>query len=147
MHDVGKIGIPDKVLLKPGNLDGNEWEMMKKHCKIGAEIIGTHSSPLLQMAHNIALTHHEKWDGSGYPHQLVGDEIPLEGRITAIADVFDALTSERPYKKAWSVEDATTMVDSNSGSHFDPSIVSLCHKVMPEILEIKDQYADGTAQQ
>jgi putative two-component system response regulator len=145
MHDVGKIGIPDKVLLKPGKLDEGEWELMKRHSEFGAKIIGNHASPLLQMSRTIALTHHEKWDGSGYPQGLAGKEIPLEGRIVAIADVFDALTSERPYKKAWSVEDAVTLIDDNSGSHFDPSLVLLFHEVLPEILGFKEKYADESA--
>ncbi|MEJ1297854.1 MAG: two-component system response regulator [Candidatus Sedimenticola sp. (ex Thyasira tokunagai)] len=142
MHDIGKIGIPDHVLLKPGKLDSDEWELMKKHAEFGAEIIGEDDNPLLQMSRTIALTHHEKWDGSGYPKGLVGEEIPLEGRIVAIADVYDALTSERPYKKAWSVEDAVKLIDENSDSHFDPSLVKLFHDVFPKILEVSKQYAD-----
>ncbi len=142
MHDIGKIGIPDNVLLKPGKLDAEEWELMKKHTDFGAEIIGEDESPLLQMSRTIALTHHEKWDGSGYPKGLAGEEIPLEGRIVAIADVYDALTSERPYKKAWSVEDAVKLIEENSGSHFDPSLVKLFNDVFPEILEVSKQYSD-----
>ena len=99
MHDVGKIGIPDAILRKPGKLDADEWQVMQTHAAIGGRIIGQHSSGLLKMAHDIAVSHHEKWDGSGYPAGLAGTDIPLEGRIVAIADVFDALTSERPYKK------------------------------------------------
>ena len=106
MHDVGKIGIPDKIILKPGKLNDDEWTIMKKHCEYGAEIIGDHNSRVLQMAKEIALTHHEKWDGSGYPYGLSGNNIPITGRIIALADVFDALTSERPYKSAWSVDKA-----------------------------------------
>ncbi|MEN8177662.1 MAG: two-component system response regulator [Pseudomonadota bacterium] len=147
MHDIGKIGIPDHILLKPGKLDADEWELMKKHTEFGAEIIGDDRNSVLQTSRTIALTHHEKWDGSGYPHNLAGEVIPLEGRIVAIADVFDALTSERPYKKAWSVEDAVKVIDDTCGSHFDPSLVPLFHKVMPEILEIKERYAEETAQQ
>ena len=142
MHDIGKIGIPDKILLKPGKLDGDEWNMMKQHAEIGADIIGDHPSPLLQLSRVIAATHHEKWDGSGYPNGLAGEAISLEGRIVAIADVFDALTSERPYKKAWQVKDAVQLIDDNSGSHFDPSLVPLFHEVLPEILAIKEQYAE-----
>ncbi len=100
MHDIGKIGIPDKVLLKPGKLDVDEWELMKKHAEIGAVIIGEDNSELLQMAHTVALTHHEKWNGQGYPAGLAGEAIPLVGRITAVVDVFDALTTDRPYKQA-----------------------------------------------
>ena len=143
MHDVGKIGVPDNILLKPGKLDAQEWETMKKHTEFGAEIIGEEDdSPLLRMSSLIAMTHHEKWDGSGYPRGLAGNDIPLEGRIVAIADVFDALTSERPYKKAWTVEQAVTMIDENSGAHFDPDLVKLFHIVLPEILEIKQRYID-----
>ncbi|MEA3332106.1 MAG: response regulator, partial [Pseudomonadota bacterium] len=106
MHDIGKIGIPDGILLKPGKLNSEEWRIMQQHSQIGAQIIGDHPSKLLSMAREIALYHHEKWDGSGYPHAIAGEEIPLVARIAAISDVFDALTSVRPYKKAWSVEAA-----------------------------------------
>jgi CHASE2 domain-containing sensor protein len=125
MHDVGKIGIPDRVLLKPGPLDPDEWEIMKTHTTIGADILSGSTSPLLQMAEQIALTHHEKWDGSGYPNGLAGEEIPLVGRICAVCDVFDALTSKRPYKDAWTVEDAIDEVRTQSGQHFDPVLVEL----------------------
>ena len=144
MHDIGKIGIPDKVLLKPGKLDDEEWKLMRKHPEFGAAIIGKHSSELMQMSREIALSHHEKWNGSGYPYGLKGEEIPLSGRIVAIADVFDALTTERPYKKAWTVEDAVKFIDEKSGSHFDPNLVPLFHVVMSEILDIKEQHAEPT---
>lgn len=114
MHDVGKIGIPDNVLLKPGKLDEEQWKIMRTHPKMGAEIIGTHSDELLKTAQIVSLTHHEKWDGSGYPNQLKGEEIPLMGRIIAIADVFDALTSDRPYKRAWTIEDAVRIIEEGS---------------------------------
>jgi len=130
------------VLLKRGKLDADEWAIMQKHVEYGAEIIGESSSELMTMSRGIALTHHEKWDGSGYPNGLQGEDIPLEGRIVAIADVFDALTSERPYKKAWSVEAAVKLIDESSGSHFDPELVPIFHQVMPEILAIKEQYAE-----
>ncbi|OZB11408.1 MAG: two-component system response regulator, partial [Marinobacter sp. 34-60-7] len=123
MHDVGKIGIPDAILQKPGKLDSHEWEIMQRHTTIGAEIIGDDGSELLRMAKAIALGHHEKWDGSGYPNGLRGTEIPLEARIVAIADVFDALTSERPYKSAWPVDDAVQYIRNESGRHFDPDLV------------------------
>ena len=144
MHDIGKIGIPDKVLLKPGKLDDEEWKLMRKHPEFGAAIIGEHSSELMQMSREIALSHHEKWNGSGYPYGLKCEEIPLSGRIVAIADVFDALTTERPYKKAWTVEDAVKFIDEKSGSHFDPKLVPLFHVVMSEILDIKKQHAEPT---
>lgn len=145
MHDVGKIGIPDHILLKPGKLDDEERTLMKKHTEFGAEIIGDDADPLLQMSCVIAMTHHEKFDGTGYPKGLAGKEIPLEGRIVAIADVFDALTSERVYKKAWSVEEAIKFIDGSAGKDFDADLVSLFHEVMPDILRIKEQYMDEAA--
>jgi len=144
MHDIGKIGIPDSVLLKPGKLDDDEWNIMRTHPQLGASIIGDHDNELMQMSKEIALSHHEKWDGSGYPNGLKGEQIPLSGRIVAVADVFDALTTERPYKKAWAVSDAVKFIDENSGIHFDPDLVLLFHEVMPEILDIKEQYGEST---
>ena len=145
MHDVGKIGIPDAVLRKPGKLDAEEWAVMREHAQIGAQIIGEHSSGLLHMAREIALSHHEKWDGSGYPNGLAGEDIPLVGRIVAIADVFDALTSERPYKKAWSVEAAVELLRAEAGRHFDPQLVELFLTQLPVLLEIKTRWAEGAA--
>lgn len=116
MHDVGKIGIPDRILQKPGPLDKDEWAIMQSHATIGADIIGEHPHGMLKLARNIALSHHEKWDGSGYPNGLAGEQIPLEGRICAIADVFDALTSERPYKAAWPLQDAIDFLKKNSAA-------------------------------
>lgn len=143
MHDVGKIGIPDRILQKPGKLTAEEWEIMKTHTEIGARIIGDDdSSPLLQMSRVIALTHHEHWDGGGYPHALSGEEIPLEGRITAIADVFDALTSERPYKKAWSVDEAAAYIGQASGSQFDPELVECFNQVLPEVVAFQTRNRD-----
>lgn len=144
MHDIGKIGIPDSILLKPGKLDEDEWVLMKKHPKFGAEIIGNHDSLILSMSKEIAIAHHEKWDGTGYPNGLKGEDIPLSGRIIAVADVFDALTTARPYKKAWTVEDAVKLIDENSGTHFDPVLVATFREVMPQILDIKEQYAEST---
>ena len=144
MHDIGKIGIPDKILLKPGKLDDEEWQLMRQHPEFGAAIIGEHDSELLQMSREIALAHHEKWDGSGYPFQLQGEAISLPARIVAIADVFDALTTERPYKKAWPVEDAVKLISESSGTHFDPALVELFHAVLPSVLQIKEQYAEST---
>jgi len=142
MHDVGKIGIPDRILLKPGKLDPKEWEIMQTHAEIGVKILGESPNEALTMARNIAWTHHEKFDGSGYPRGMVGEEIPVEGRIAAVADVFDALTSERPYKKAWSVEESVEFIKANSGSHFDPDYVELFVNSMGDILKIRKLYAD-----
>ena len=142
MHDVGKIGIPDRILLKPGKLDAEEWEIMKTHTTIGGLIIGNHPSELLRTARLIALTHHERWDGSGYPNGLKGENIPIYGRITAIADVFDALTSKRPYKEAWTVEDSLEEIKHGSGSHFDPKVVESFLSAMPEILKIRSEHQD-----
>lgn len=143
MHDIGKIGIPDKILLKPGKLDNEEWETMKKHTSFGADIIGEHHSDLLTFARNIALTHHEKWNGTGYPSGLKEQEISLEGRIVAIADVFDALTSTRPYKKAWPVEDALNVIKQGKGSHFDPELADVFYEQLPKVLEIKKEFNEA----
>jgi putative two-component system response regulator len=142
MHDIGKIGIPDSILLKPGKLDAEEWKVMYQHPIMGAEIIGKHDNELLETARIIALTHHEKWDGSGYPQGLKGEAIPLEGRIVAIADVFDALVSVRPYKTAVPLNEALQYLESQSGLHFDPSLMKAFKKALPEILRIKEIYAD-----
>ena len=145
MHDVGKIGIPDNILLKPAKLTEAEWVIMRRHPAIGAEIMGDHDSPLLQDACTIALTHHEKWDGSGYPNKLKGKDIPLIGRIVAIADVFDALTTTRPYKKAWSVEDAISYLQREAGKHFDPELIPLFVGILPAIIEVKECWAEEKA--
>lgn len=142
MHDVGKIGIPDAVLLKPGKLVGEEWVIMQSHASLGIEILGDNDSELLKMAKIIAITHHEKWNGTGYPNKLRGDEIPIAGRIAAIADVFDALTSVRPYKKAWSVERAMNLIKEESGAHFDPALVSLFLAKEDEIVEVMLAYQE-----
>lgn len=142
MHDIGKIGTPDYVLLKPGKLDADEWEIMKQHATMGAEILGDHPDELLAMARTVALYHHEKWDGSGYPTGLRGQEIPRVGQIVAIADVFDALSSERPYKPAWPVEKAVQTIQDSAGQHFDPSLIPAFMEALPEILKIRDLYAD-----
>lgn len=144
MHDIGKIGIPDNVLLKPGKLDLDEWTLMMKHAEYGTEILGQHESVLLNMAHTIALTHHEKWNGKGYPKGLTGEDIPLVGRIVAIADVFDALTTARPYKDAWPVEKAVNLIKEESGQHFEPKLVDAFVKCLPEILKMKLKYAEDS---
>ncbi len=142
MHDLGKIGIPDHILLKPGKLNDEEWAVMAKHPEIGAKIAGKASSNLIMMTQQIALTHHEKWNGRGYPHGLQGEEIPLVGRIVALPDVFDALTSVRPYKPAWSVEKAMELIRSEKGEHFDPEVVDAFVAVLPEILALKERLTD-----
>jgi len=144
MHDVGKIGIPDRILQKPGPLDPDEWKVMQSHARIGAEIIGRHGRGVLALAHDIALAHHEKWDGSGYPNGLAGEQIPLVGRICAIADVFDALTSVRPYKKAWTEEEAVNFLVQQKGKHFDPSLVDLFIAQLPAIRAIRQRWAEET---
>ena len=142
MHDVGKIGIPDNILQKPGALDKDEWKVMQSHATIGGDIIGKHQGGMLAMAHDVALTHHEKWDGSGYPNGLAARDIPLVGRIVAIADVFDALTSARPYKAAWPVEQAVDYLKQQRGQHFDPELVDLFLEHLPEVLEVKQRWAE-----
>lgn len=142
MHDVGKIGIPDAVLRKPGPLDADEWATMRRHPEIGAEIIGEHPSGVLQLAREIALAHHEKWDGSGYPRYLAGEAIPLSARIVAIADVFDALTTRRPYKEPWPVQDALDHIAAQAGKHFDPALVALFAPLLPQLLEIRARWAE-----
>jgi putative two-component system response regulator len=142
MHDVGKIGIPDQVLLKPGKLTPEEFEAIKKHPEIGAEIIGEHEAELLVMAREVALTHHEKWDGSGYPRGLKGQEIPVVGRIVAVADVFDALTTWRPYKQPWPVDQAFDLIRDNAGTQFDPEVVQLFLEHRLDVLEIYTRYSD-----
>ncbi len=142
MHDIGKIGIPDSILLKPGRLDPEEWSTMRTHTTIGARILAHSTSPLLQAGQEIAISHHEKWDGSGYPQGLQGGAIPLFGRITAISDVFDALTTKRPYKEAWPVEKAIEEIREGKGQHFDPALIDLFFAVLPELLDIRERFRD-----
>jgi putative two-component system response regulator len=142
MHDVGKLGIPDRILLKPGRLTHEEFAVMKGHAEIGYRIlVGSDATPL-KIAATIAYTHHEKWDGNGYPRALKGEEIPLPGRIAAVADVFDALTSARPYKPAWKLEDALELMKTNRGAHFDPNLVDAFFDALPEVLEIRSRFVD-----
>ena len=137
MHDIGKIGMPQEILLKPGKLNRREWRHIKRHPTIGAKILQESTSQLLRLGEIIALTHHEKWDGSGYPKGLRGDEIPIESRISAIADVFDALTSKRPYKEAFSNEKAFQILWEGRGKHFDPELVDLFLSDVDEAIEIQ----------
>ncbi|MBV8679733.1 MAG: response regulator [Aquitalea sp.] len=142
MHDIGKVGIPDAILLKPGKLTAEEMAVMRQHPSFGHEILTGSVSPLLQCAAVVALSHHEKYDGSGYPQGLAGQDIPLWGRIVAIADVFDALTSARPYKKAWPLDKAREFLISQKNHHFDPECVDALLAVWPEVITIRQQYAD-----
>lgn len=142
MHDIGKVATPDAILLKPGKLDPDEWVIMKRHTIAGYEILKGSESPLLQTAAQIAISHHEKFDGSGYPHGLKGTGIPLSGRICAVSDVFDALTSNRPYKDAWRIDEAVEEITRLSGTHFDPDLVDAFHRALPNIITIREQYRD-----
>jgi putative two-component system response regulator len=143
MHDIGKIGIPDRILLKPGKLDAEEWKIMKQHTLIGAQILAVEAIGFLGMARTIALSHHEKWDGSGYPYGLKGEKIPLSGRIAAAADVFDALSSDRPYKRASTLEESERIIAEGRGSHFDPRVVDAFLVVKEQIFSIKRRLTDG----
>lgn len=140
MHDTGKIGIPDNILKAPRKLTDDEWKIMKTHAQIGHDILSKGQSPLFKLAAEIALSHHERWDGSGYPQQLVGESIPESGRIVALADVFDALTTKRPYKQPWSVDEAIAEINRCAGSHFDPRLVQLLNDHLPQLLIIKNQW-------
>lgn len=140
MHDTGKIGISDLILRKTGQLNEDEWKCIKSHCQIGFDIMSKSKAPIFVMAAEIALSHHEKWDGSGYPHGLAGTAIPESARIVAIADVFDALTMPRPYKEPWAIEDAFAYVDDNAGRHFDPDLVKHFQEIKSEIIDIRNQW-------
>lgn len=142
MHDIGKIGIPDNILLKKGSLNKEEWETMKTHSSIGAKILSKSKSKLIREGQVIAVSHHEKWDGTGYPQGLKGDTIPLIGRITALADVFDALTTKRPYKEPWPVNQAAEEIRAGSGSHFEPRLVEVFFDILPELLKIKECFPE-----
>jgi len=171
LHDIGKIGIPDAILMKRGPLAPGEWETMRQHCLIGEKILREDSkvrsaflhwrgasshtelvgfdSPFLETAAFVALTHHEKWDGSGYPQELTGEEIPLESRIVAVADVFDAVTSKRPYKDPCPEDEVLQIIRDGAGNHFDPTVCAAFMNALPEIRSIKEQFTDsvkGTAE-
>ncbi len=134
LHDVGKIGAPDTILLKPARLTVDEFEQIKRHVSIGAEILAGGTSSLLQTAERIALTHHERWDGTGYPAGTRGEEIPLAGRIVAVADVFDALTTRRPYKEAWPTAQAVDEIVHGAGTQFDPAVIEVFKALDPNAL-------------
>ncbi len=140
LHDIGKIAIPDSILLKPGKLSPEEYETMKAHVAFGAKILAGSKSDFIKMAEIIAISHHERYDGTGYPNKLAGEDIPIVGRICAIADVFDALTSERPYKKAWPNEEAVAEINKGKGTHFDPKLVDAFNRIQKDIKVIYEQY-------
>lgn len=142
MHDVGKIGISDAILKKPGKLTEEEYIKMQEHSKIGSDILGHHSDDLLSAAAIVALQHHEKWNGKGYPNGLSKDDIHLYARICAVADVFDALTSKRPYKEAWKVEKAVNLIKEEKGNHFDPLVVNAFINALDDILVIKEEFSE-----
>ncbi len=147
MHDIGKIGIPDNILLKPGRHTDEERAIMQTHTTLGGNILANGDNDLLVMAREIALTHHEHWDGTGYPNGLAGVEIPLEGRITSVCDVFDALTSVRPYKQAWDMEEAAEFLRENSGSMFEPKQVALFLENLEKVQAILAEYRDEEERQ
>ncbi len=143
MHDIGKIGIPDRVLLKPGKLDADEWNLMRQHCEMGAAILAGSEADVIKLGEIVAMTHHEKWNGTGYPRGLKGTDIPIAGRVVAIADVFDALTSKRPYKEPFSLEKSFRIIREGRAEHFDPDVVDAFFAAQDEILRIKEQFQDN----
>ena len=142
MHDIGKIGIADSILLKKGKLTSDEFKAMTAHSQIGADIISEHPSRLLHVAYIVAYQHHEKFNGTGYPNKLKGEEIDINARIAAVADVFDALTSVRPYKDAWDIDRAIKQINDDSGTHFDPKVVDAFNNALDRIKEIKTSFDD-----
>ncbi len=143
MHDTGKIGVSSHILRKPGPLDAQEWETMRTHPQIGYDILIRSHAPVFQLAAEISLRHHEKWDGSGYPGGLKGQDIPQSARIVALADVFDALSMKRPYKEPWAIEKIMEYIQASAGAHFDPKIVGVFSSLLPEILDIQGRWADA----
>ncbi|CTP84019.1 two-component system response regulator protein [Xanthomonas translucens pv. phlei] len=142
MHDTGKIGIPDAILKKPGPLDADEWTVMKRHPQIGHDILSRSSAPLFRLAAEVALHHHEHWDGSGYPAGLAGERIPESARIVAVADVFDALTTQRPYKDAWPLAKVMELFQQQAGAQFEPRLVGLFTEILPQILQIQHYWSE-----
>jgi putative two-component system response regulator len=145
MHDIGKVGVPDAILLKRGPLDPGERAIMETHAQVGHDMLADSRSPVVQLAARIALSHHERFDGTGYPQRIAGDAIPLEGRIVAVADVFDALTSDRVYRPAMATDEALAIVEAGRGTHFDPQVVDAFFAALPSILALLDESAEATA--
>jgi len=141
MHDTGKLGIPQAILRKPGPLDEQEWVVMKTHPQIGYDILSKSDAPVFRLAAEVALYHHEKWDGSGYPGEVSGKDIPESARIVALADVFDALSMKRPYKEPWPIERIMTHLDASAGIHFDPQLIHIFSEILPELLDIQSRWA------
>jgi len=142
LHDIGKVGIPDHILNKPGKHNAEEWEIMKTHSMLGAQVLSNSKRPIIQSGAIIALQHHEKWDGSGYPNGIAGEDIHIFARITGVADVFDALCSKRCYKHAWTVEQTMELIHSESGMHFDPKLVKILEDNLDAVLDIQSEYSD-----
>lgn len=145
LHDVGNVGLPEGLLSNPARLTAEEREVAEEHCEIGYRILTGSDSPLLDLAAEAALTHHERVDGTGYPNGLLGAEIPLVGRIAAIADVFDALTTDRPYRAAWTVDDAVSFMRSERGTHFNHELLDRFFDALPALLAVKEQYPEAPA--
>jgi putative two-component system response regulator len=143
MHDTGKVGIPGEILRKPEPLDEHEWEIMKTHPRIGHDILSKSDAPVFQLAAEVALRHHEKWDGGGYPDGLSGKDIPESARIVALADVFDALSMKRPYKEAWPIARIVRHIRADAGKHFDPRLVSVFTEILPEIVDIQTKWSSA----
>lgn len=143
LHDIGKVAIPDAVLHKAGKLDAKEWELMQKHAQFGLDILQRSNRPLMKLGAQIAITHHERWDGTGYPNGLAGDDIPIAGRITALIDVFDALSSKRSYKEAWSDEQVLELLQQDRGKQFDPGLLDLLLDNLPAFKAFREQYPDA----
>jgi putative two-component system response regulator len=148
MHDTGKLGVPQSILRKPGPLDAQEWVVMRTHPQVGFDILSKSQAPVFQLAAEVSLRHHEKWDGSGYPDGLRGQDIPQSARIVALADVFDALSMKRPYKEAWPIEKIIESIQASSGKHFDPELVAVFTHILPTILAIQArwEHADEKSQ-
>jgi putative two-component system response regulator len=143
MHDTGKLGVPQAILRKPGPLDEQEWAVMRTHPQVGFDILSKSQAPVFQLAAEVSLRHHEKWNGSGYPGGLQGQAIPQSARIVALADVFDALSMKRPYKEPWSIDQIVTLIQAEAGQHFDPELVAMFTRILPEILGIQSRWADA----